>query len=200
MSLCEHMRERLPEFVAEGEPGAPQHSDLRAHIRRCPKCSAYAADLRTVERALRTYPLAPADPQLTARILEYLLVRDRVEEPWVPLPWSVWVPVAALTVAVVLVVLSVPAQTLHGIAPTPTGLAPVTAPGWILAWVQSVRTGTTTERFWAIWIGAFVALAGIGVALGLKGWNTQNSRSLDDLEHRVADAAQRVLGNLRRAG
>ena len=122
----------------------------------------------------------------------------RVEASWVALPWSVWVPLAALTMGVALVVLSVPAQTLHGLAPTPTQLAPV--PGWIVAWVSSVATGATTERFWAIWIGAFMALSGIGVALGLKGWNTQNSRSLDDLEHRMVDAAERVLGTLRRAG
>ena len=200
MSLCEHMRERLPEFVAEGEPGAAQHSDLRGHLLRCSVCRAYTADLRAVERALRTYPLTPADPQLTARILEYVLSHSRIEEPWVPLPWSVWVPGAALIMAAVLVIISVPAQTLQGVTPPPTELGPVALPAWIVAWVQSVRTGATAERFWAVWVGAFMALAGIGVALGLMGWNTQNSRSLDDLEQRVADAAQRVLGNLRRAG
>ena len=200
MSMCEHMRNRLPEFVAEGEPGSPQYSDLRAHISRCSLCAEYMADLRAVERALRAYPLAPAAPELTARILEYVLAHGRLDDRWVALPWSVWVPGAALIAAMLLVLINVPPQAIQGIAEQPMDLAPLALPGWVSAWVRSAINSTTAASFWAIWVGAFVALAGVGVGLGLRGWSTQNSRSLDDLEQRVAHAAQRVLGNLRRAG
>ena len=198
MSPCDRMCERLPEYIAGGEPLSLRYASLAAHLRRCTSCAAHARALRAVEDALRSYPRVAADPQLTARILQHVLARARIHDAWEPLPWTVWLPGLAFSLAILLVVVSLPAQTLSGVSVEPVGLAPL-APGWVHAWVGALYAEVGRESFWAIWSGVCLALAGIGLGVGLRGWTSGNARSLEGIEHHVSDAAERVLGSVRRA-
>ena len=193
MPPCEQIQHRLPQFIADGEPPRLDSHALRAHLRECARCSSYAQRLRWAEEALRTWPLLPPDPALTRRILAAVAAEERRRVEWEPLPWNVWLPVLTLLLALSLFVwsLSPGGPPLRLVEDVEHGLINWSIP--ISSWVTSVRLETSTEQFWAIWIGFFATTAGIGLSMALTRWSRDNSRSLGALETQVADAVQRLL-------
>jgi len=66
-------------------------------------------------------------------------------------------------------------------------------------WFFSQEVTLNANALWAIWGGIFAITAGVGISLGLAGWNQAHAARLDDLETRIAQAANRLLGYARRA-
>ena len=79
MLSCERMQHRLPQYVADGEPTTSDGDGVRAHLRLCVQCSAYADRLRVAEEALRTYPPMAPDPSLRHRITQAVAAEEARE-------------------------------------------------------------------------------------------------------------------------
>ncbi|MBM3188379.1 MAG: hypothetical protein FJZ90_06610 [Chloroflexi bacterium] len=193
MLPCDDLQWQLPQFVADGEPRSPAYTGLIRHLGSCACCADYARRLRMVEKGLRGYPALRPDPALTKRVLEVVAAEQRAWEAWNPLPWNVWLPTLAIILALLVFAVSLPPQSVPVtlVEDLEHGLINWSVP--LGTWATSLRLEVSTDRFWAIWTGVFVATAGIGLSLGLARWSRLNSRSLDDLEAQISDAVQRVL-------
>ena len=197
MSLCEPFRRQLPQYVADGEPLEAAYNSLREHLRVCPACNAFAERLRLVEGALRTYPSVSPAPDMTERIMQAVSSESQTrQEEWQILPWDVWVPVLAFLLAVAIALMSIPADLLSAGAAPEWGTVVIHLPRFLNAWLGSLQIGE--GQFWAIWIGIFAAMAGVGISLSLSNWTPEHSQSLDRLETRVTDMATRLWGHGRR--
>ena len=193
MHPCEQIQERLPQYVADGEPALPEYYSLRAHLRDCPICRAYAKRLRSVEAALRTYPLVSPDADVTTRVIRAVYAENQSREgEWHLLPWDLWVPAVALMMALLIAVISVPPHLLPEPPIQQLGGAAENWPSPVSAWAASILPQTDREVFWAIWTGIFVTAAGVGLSLSLACWNALNTRSLDHLEEHVLAVANRL--------
>jgi len=198
MPLCEQIRRQLPQYVADGEPMLAAYSGLREHLRVCPSCRAFAARLRLVEGALRTYPSVSPAPEMTEKIISSISSESQArQEEWHLLPWDVWVPVLAFVLAVAIALMSIPSGLLSATAAPAWSTVVVKLPSALSAWLGSLQIGES--QFWAIWIGIFAATAGLGISLSLSNWTPKHSQSLDRLETRVTDVAARFWNPGRRA-
>lgn len=201
MSLCERVLQELPQYVADGEPPMTCYEGLRAHLRACPACRAYAARLRIVEDALRTYPAASPAPEMAALVMHRIsMPGSRGEHERFPLPWVVWVPALAFVLAFLLAMMSIPPS----LAPTPPVLEVESSfTNWLSvvdAYLESIRALMSKDLFWAVWSGVFATTAGLGLSLSLACWSTRNSQRLGQLEERVTDMAAELWNHARRAG
>lgn len=199
MYSCEQVRELLPQYIADGEPQGREFAELRQHVSLCRRCQAYVEALRLVERALRTYPRVYPDPALRGQILAAVAREaDAAQERWQWLPWDVWVPAAAVAAALVIAAM--------GFAPYFNAASlqewEAALQEWSLAlgqWFFGSAIPLSANALWAIWGGIFAITAGVGISLGLAGWNKAHAAQLDDLEARISEAANRLLGYARRA-
>lgn len=197
MSTCPEIRALLPEYVAEGKPGGPAYAALRAHLAACPRCRAQMERLCRVEAALRSWPIAAAPPDLAPYVLAALVGERRDAEPWQVLPWRIWVPALAVTVALFVSVVAMSLDAWPSADQVQTLLS-----GWhasILAWLAPLQVRVDPSIFWAIWSGIFVTTAGLGISLGLRAFNQLDRQELDHLEEQAGEVADRVWGRLRGA-
>lgn len=200
MPLCEQIRRQLPQYVADGEPMQAAYSGLREHLRVCPSCRAFAARLRLVEGALRTYPSVSPAPEMAEKIIcSFSSESQARQEEWHILPWDVWVPVLAFALAVMIALMSIPSELLSATAAPEWGTVVINWPSAIGAWLNSLRLQLGEGQFWAIWIGIFATTAGLGISLSLSNWTPKHSQSLDRLETGVTDVATRLWDHGRRA-
>jgi len=219
MSLCEHYQRELPQYVSDGESSLVRYSgrsprrsrprsptdvgdqDLRAHLALCAECREYARRLRLVEDALRTYPPVSPSADLAPLVMCRISAQGRKgNEEWHPFPWDVWVPSVAFVLALVLVVMFMPAQPLPA---EPVGTLEGTLSRWPGAFdtlVTNVRALMSQDIFWAIWSGIFATTAGLGIGLSLSCWSALDRKRLEELQDRFDDMATRVRGRMRRAG
>lgn len=199
MSLCQQLREQLIQYVADGEPVSIAYDGLRAHLAACPICGAELDRLRLVEQALRTYPLTLPKTDVTAHVLRAIAAQQVKQEAWHPLPWDVWVPVAAFAVAIIIAMMSLPSQPTTTVALQELAASPIVWPSPIDGWIMTVQRIMAESSFWAIWIGLFAATAGLGLGLSLANWDKRNSESLDRLETEISHTASRLWDQARRA-
>jgi hypothetical protein len=200
MLLCKHVQRLLAQYIADGEPALSTYSALREHLNVCTACRDYAMRLRTVENALHTYPFVSPDPATAERVVRTLFLENRpAEEEWHWLPWDVWVPALAFALAILIAVMSIPQHLLVG-AGTPNLEGTLAVwPSVLSAWLTSLQSRLGETVFRAIWLGVFATTAGLGISLSLVCWSALNSESLDQLESRVSDLAERVRHPLRHA-
>ena len=204
MSTCNRAQGQLPQYVADGAPGLVNNSGLRAHLRNCVACRELARQLSHVEDALTTLPMAAPDPVLTRRIMCAISLDSHAaelrEQPgaWRLFPWDVWVPALTFVLALCIVGMSVPGPLLPWTATGELENMPVNWTSLVDATKGWLRYGVDPDRFWAIWIGVFFALAGLGLSLSLSSWNVYNSRRLDHLESQATGVAHRVRELVRR--
>jgi hypothetical protein len=199
MSRCEQFGRQLPQYIADGEPELAIYSGLRDHLATCPACRTYASNLRVVEEALRNYPSVSPAPAMAGLILQATSqARQADQEEWHLLTWDVWVPALAFALALLIAIVSFPSQ--HGTITSLRELAGtiVAWPGPIGNWLAAIQEMTKESLFWVIWVGIFAVAAGIGICLSLMHWNRENSKSLDRIETRIADAAARFWDHGRR--
>jgi predicted anti-sigma-YlaC factor YlaD len=200
MPLCERVRAQLPQYVADGEPTLPAYSALREHLRMCASCRAFAARLRLVEGALHAYPRVSPAPEMAEAISRAVAQESQpAREGWRILPWDVWVPAVAFALAVVIAVMSIPAEVLSATSAPAWGAVVIQWPSWISAWFTALHLKLGESQFWAIWIGIFATTAGLGISLSLTNWTARHSQSLDRLEARVTHAAARLWDLARRS-
>jgi hypothetical protein len=187
----------LPEYVADGHPREPDDAVLRAHLAVCPQCRAEAERLCRVEAALRSWPIAAAPPELAPYVLAAVAGRRRDAEPWQVLPWRIWVPAVAATLALLVSVLAMSVDTWPSADQVQALLA-----GWhasVADWLAPLQVRIDPNVFWAIWSGIFATTAGLGISLGLRAFNQLDRRELDHLEAQAGEVADRVWGRLRGA-
>jgi hypothetical protein len=199
MLPCERIQEQLPQYIADGEPASSQYAAIRAHLRGCLPCGAHARRLRFVEEALQAYPLVRPEASMVARIMGTISAEDSIQEKeWRLLPWDVWVPALSFALAVLLAMMFIPPHLLPATSVPELENTLTNWPNAVDAWTK-LPSLVEEDAFWPVWSGIFAAMAGIGVSLSLTCWNALNSRSLDNLEEHVTDAAQRLWGFARRA-
>ncbi len=204
MSICERVQRQLSQYVADGAPRLVCYTGLRAHLRSCVACRALARQLSHVEDALTTLPMVVPDPILIERIVRVVDLdrqgTELCEQPgeWRLFPWDIWVPALTLVLALSIVGMSVPAHLLPWKAMSELENMPVNWTSLVDATKMWFRYGVDPDRFWAIWIGAFVALAGLGLSMSLSSWDLRHRRRLDHLESQASDVAQRLRELVRR--
>lgn len=186
MLSCEHCQERLPEFVADGEPATPATAYLREHLVTCAACADLLERLRHVEDALHAYPQPAAPPALAARIVDEVAAAPRREPAsWQWLPWDIGVPMLVLVVAIVVATLSAPPQAFHGgpvvdISPTTKEWNAV-----LDGWTSGLARQTDADPFLTLWIGGSILAAIVGIAVGLSAWRRADDASHELLQVRV---------------
>jgi hypothetical protein len=194
---CEFWFELLAQYVADGEPQIPEYAALRAHLRVCDACYAQRGRLLQVERGLRALPEASPDPALPQRIMERVVTQAEQptlpEDPW--LSWPVWVPAMTLIVALLCAAMLVPAQVLPSVGWSELDRYLIETHAPLSAFLPG--TGDNPLLSLAVWSAIFAILAGLGLMLSLRSWREEHSRSLNQIEHQVADAAH-WLGNMAR--
>lgn len=199
MLPCERIQEQLPQYIADGEPASSQYAAIRAHLRSCLPCGAQAQRLRLVEEALQAYPLVRPEASLTTRILGSLSAEESTQEKeWRLLPWDVWVPALSFALAVLLAMRFIPPHLLPVTSGQEMESTLINWPNSVDAWTK-LPALLEEDTFWPVWSGIFAATAGIGLSLSLTCWNALNSRSLDNFEEHLTDAAHRLWGFARRA-
>lgn len=197
---CRMIRSELPQYIADGEPALATYARLRGHLAACPACQIYAAHLRAVESALRTYPPVASPACLTDSVVDSIIQERQAEpEEWHWLPWDVWVPAAAFALAILIALMSIPSHLL-----TIPGVEKLLGtiqqwPTTISGWVDNLDLMTKEALFWAIWSGVFATTAGLGISLSLAYFHKLSKQKLNDLETRVTDTANRLLDHSRRA-
>lgn len=192
MTLCNPFESLLAEYVASGEPDLPDYAPLRQHLALCSACQAQLAAYRQVEVALHTRPIRVTGPILTARIMHQIALDEAHRQSWKPLPWSIWVPMGSVLLALVIVFLSIPGMSLQNLAP-PEGMAAIAPYGSLLEML-----GLERNFFWILWSVIFATLAGLGIRMSLRSWQVMNSQSLSHLEEQVSDTAHRLWEAARR--
>jgi len=193
MVSCALIERDLPQYIADGELALPVYSALRAHLAACPACSAYAAQLRLVEDALRTYPLAPIPVDLAERVRAIVDAEGQsFEEEWHVWQWDLGLPALALLLAMAIAILALPSDFVSWGSLAEWARTPVAVPPALPDWLDAMRRNAESSVFWAVWIGVFVTTAGLGIGLSLAGWERQHSRRLSDIESRVGQLANRV--------
>jgi len=193
---CERFREQLAQYIADGEPACSDYEPLRQHLVHCARCQTLAKDLRIVETALASYPLIVAPPTLRAELMRTIMQeRQALQEEWRLLPWDVWVPAVAFGLALLIALLSLPAQ-LWQAAPVPESPDIWAKFG---LWLNSLRLPNGDGLFWVIWVGVFATTAGLGLCLSLTNWTHDHTRQVEDLEARVADTVTHLWDQARRA-
>jgi len=197
---CRMVRSELPQYIADGEPALATYARLRGHLAACAACQGYAARLRVVEGALRTYPPV-ASPACLANAVVSSIVQEHQAEPeeWELLPWDIWVPAAAFILAILIAMMSIPSHLL-----TIPGVEEISGamqqwPTTISGWIDSMHLMTQEDAFWAIWSGVFATTAGLGISLSMAYFHKLSKQRLNDLESRVTDTANRLLDHTRRA-
>jgi anti-sigma factor RsiW len=204
MRYCETVSDILPQFVADGEPRTSEYAALQDHLAICAACQRYLQQLRCVEHGLRAYPPQAADASLTARIMAAIaeepgLPVQAEDDDWRLLPLDVWLPAAALLLALTILALSIPehlSSLVSRYTPQPEVLQRTVSLSQGLAPLQ---VGFGDPAFWALWIGLFVALAGVGLCVSLSAWGPNSSAGLAQLEVEVAAWMQRLREGMRRA-
>jgi predicted anti-sigma-YlaC factor YlaD len=190
---CQPFHEQLIQYVADGEPALASYALLRAHLAACPACRALARRLRIVENGLRTYPAVSPAPQTTEFIMRAITRENQPrQEEWRLVTWDVWVPALAFALALIVAIMSLPVQSSTSISVRELAGTLIALPSPLDTWLFSLRELMSQNLFWAIWIGIFVTMAGLGVSLSLSHWDEDNSESLDRLETRLSDAATRL--------
>jgi hypothetical protein len=181
MNECEIQQASLAQYVADGEPDEREYQALRQHLASCEGCRQALASLRRVEAALWAWPLQEAPAGLTTRILDAIEGEPQVED-WRPLPWSVWVPVLTLLVALALAVWLAP-------APDPAFARALPEPraDLLRLWLPEDQ-----GLLWAVWIGVSAVLFGAGITMALVQGRMPNEAEMDHLRHRLSDTAQRL--------
>jgi anti-sigma factor RsiW len=204
MRYCETIVDTLPQYVADGEPCTPEYAALQDHLATCAACQQHLEQLRWVEQGLRTYPEPAVDPDLTARIMGEIAEERGFQtqagaDDWRLLPLDVWLPTATLLATLTILALSIP-EHLHSLAsryaPQPDLLQRTVS---LPQWLASFEGGVGDPAFWALWIGLFVALAGLGLCISLRAWSTDSAEGLAQLEAGVASWMRRLREGVRRA-
>ncbi|MBC7236979.1 MAG: zf-HC2 domain-containing protein [Chloroflexi bacterium] len=199
MSRCKDWERLLPQYIADGEPEIPSYALLADHLRDCPNCQALAAELRVVEWALRHRPRVRAPSTLQVEILQRVeRETERQEEKWQLMPSDIWVPAAVFALALLLAILLAPGQVLSGEGITELQPSLTNWPQILTQWGETLLASAQEREFWIGWSVVFALLAGLGLRLALRSWNTAASESLSRLEHQVVDAATRLWKDARR--
>ncbi|MEA3407202.1 MAG: hypothetical protein U9R48_03875 [Chloroflexota bacterium] len=191
MLSCKQVQDQLPQYVADGEPMSPYYAALRTHLYSCSACQAYAHRLRSVEDALRTCPPVHPSPLLTNRILR-TVGRERAEaEEWQPLSWDVWVPIATFIMALIIASASLSQEMLAPVRDT--RMAEMLA-AWshFLQSRSSLWGSTKRDLLWAVARGILATIAGLGMGITLAYWSERGGASLQDLEQRLTNTAERL--------
>jgi anti-sigma factor RsiW len=204
MRYCETIEDRLPQYVADGEPDTPEYAALQAHLTTCIACQQYLQQLRWVEHGLRSESRPAVDPDLTTRIMAAIAEERGLQtqsgaDDWRLLPFDVWLPMVTLLLALTILTLSIP-EHLRSLAfryaPQPEVLQRTVS---LSGWLAPFEGGVGDPAFWALWIGLFVALAGLGLCVSLSAWSTDSAEGLAQLEAAVASWMRRVREGVRRA-
>ncbi len=196
---CKMVRSDLPQYIADGEPALVTYARLRGHLAACASCRDYAIRLRVVEGALRAYSPVASPACLASSVIDSIVQEHQAKpEEWELLPWDIWVPAAAFTLAILIAMMSIPSHLL-----TVPGVEEISGavqqwPTTITGWINSVHLMTKEDLFWAIWSGVFATTAGLGISLSLAYFKLSKQR-LEQLETRVTDTANRLLDYTRRA-
>jgi len=192
MLSCEVCRSLLPQYIADGEPTSRAPAGLREHLAACGDCRDLAARLRSVESALRAYPMAAVPPDLAYSVAAQ--IRPSHAEPaeeWRWLPWDVWVPALALVVAVVLVCFSAPIPAFS--AGPRIAIYPVTVSVGRL--LPQPGSALSADSSWAVWMLVSLGLAVVGAMVGIKAWRHADPSAHQAVQDRVDDVTRR-LGSL----
>lgn len=183
MTNCQDIQGLLPQYVADGQPAAGEYAAVRAHLNSCTNCLATVELLQYVETGLSDWPLQPASPDLTNRILA-AIDREAPIEPWRLLPWNIWLPALTLLVALALAIFLTPS--MQGELGTVPWIEPVKAVP------LQVQFSADPALLLALWIGFSTAVCGIGITLALVHGRLPDEEELDHVRHRLSDKAHRL--------
>jgi len=201
MLSCRECRQRLPEYVEDSEQVTPSNYALRDHLATCQKCRSYYEDLRCVESSLVAYPMLPTPADLTARVMRQISGESQTQsEEWHWLPWDVWLPFAAIFLALLLASFAlVQDSVVQGPALTDLTLSTVEWSDSLRTWSAQISRHMEDTVFWAVCTGLFVTLGGLGIAMGLSGLQNPDGEAYQVLSTRVSDVTH-WLGDILRRG
>jgi hypothetical protein len=139
-----------------------------------------------------------ATPELAPQVMSIVAQeRHAPRESWQLLPWRIWVPAVALTLALLVSVL----VTSVGAWPT-AEQAEALLSSWTTSatdWLGTLKGGIDPDLFWALWSGVFVTTAGLGLSLGLRAWSDVEQDERDHLVEHPRGGRPGVWGRLRGA-
>ncbi|MGI6367995.1 MAG: hypothetical protein ACOX2L_06480 [Anaerolineae bacterium] len=171
-----HPRQVLAEYVASGEQDRVLGEHWQ-HVRDCPICQRDLQRLRRVEVALRQWPMVSVPAMLNERLLAAARLPRSLEENYPR--WTIWLPAVTVVIAIALALLLAPAS-LHVALNAPPQAAEPSLSFFAL----------DREAGLALWIGMCVALAGIGVTMGLADSRMPDREDLDVLRTRASRAVE----------
>ncbi len=200
MLECDRARRSIVQYIADGEPALPVYASLRAHLGTCASCRAEAERLRAVEGALRVMPVAAPPVGLAPEVMRRVnSLGQPPREEWRLFSWETWVPVVAFAVALLIAMISMPANLLSSMTLYELESTLRALPGQAGGWLSPMESITRNELFWVIWTSLFVTMAGVGFSLSLRNLSREATAWLAEWCDRLTDVTDRAWQRARNA-
>lgn len=192
MSEYLHPVYELAEYVAANEPDSPQYRQVRAHLARCGSCRSLQRRLHQTETALHTLPVVKVDPVFQQQLANIAAGHRPKPPEWRLVPWTVWVPAAAVITASLALLLLFPSETLilrDSIIFDEFLLKPEAWNNWLETFRMSFTHGTLVT----VGSAAAAILGGAGFVWALTSLSPEQHARLDDLGGKVSESAAQLL-------